>query len=118
MKGPVNTNYKADVLNERHEQKLIEKLSKRMHVKLKKSKSYEKLTSFVLRRSSSLRTNIGRRPADFFCIKLWNYCGEEIILQAVLCIHQNTIKTPPRCHYNKTKAKKEIGVQRTKTCMK
>ena len=65
MKGPVNTNYKAYVLKKRHEQKLIEKLSKRMHVKLKKSKSYEKLTSFVLRRSSSLRTNIGRSFVDF-----------------------------------------------------
>ena len=66
MKGPVNTNYKAYVLKNRHEQKLLDKLSKRMHMKLKKSKSYENLTSFALRRSSSLRTNIGRRPADFF----------------------------------------------------
>ena len=36
MKGPVNTNYKAYVLKKRHEQKLIDKLSKRKHMKLRK----------------------------------------------------------------------------------
>ena len=36
MKGPVNTNYKAYILKKRHEQKLIDKLSKRMHMKLRK----------------------------------------------------------------------------------
>ena len=38
MKGPVNTNYKPYVLKKRHKQKLIDKLSKRMHVKLKKAR--------------------------------------------------------------------------------
>ena len=53
-----------------------------------------------------MRTNIGRRPADFFASNFGAVAEKKSYSRQYCAFTKTQLKIPPKCHYNKTKAKK------------
>ena len=65
-----------------------------------------------------MRTNIGRRPADFFASNFGTVAEKKSNSRQYCAFTKTQLKHLPDATTTKLRQKKEIGVQRTKTYMK